>query len=100
MVGILHSPKDILKYLYCLHIVTKAILGMSSFLTLTCQYPATISMIVYMTAPPSLSKIILKLDNRPASLIVALLSSVVSLQSLIFHLPSDLNTSTIVIGDA
>ena len=80
--------------------VTKMVLGMSSFLTLTCQYPTTISMIVYTTAPSSLSKIILKLDNGPASLIVALLSSIISLQSLIFHLPSDLNTSTIVIGDA
>ena len=43
--------------------------------------------------------IILKLGNNSASLIVILLSSVVSLQSLIFNLPSDLNTSTIVIGN-
>ncbi len=99
MARALHNLKGILKYSYYSHIVTKAVLGISSFRTLTYQYPAIISMIVYMTAPPNLSKIILKLGNSPASLIVALLSSVVSLQSLIFHLPSDLNTSTIVIGD-
>ncbi|SRR6266540_5906825 len=100
MARTLHNLKGILKYSYYSHTVTKTVLGMSSFLTLTCQYPATISMIVYMTAPPSLSKIILKLGNGPASLIVALLNLVVSLQSLIFHLSFDLNTSTIVIGDA
>src|SRR6266498_4909830 len=100
MAGALHNLKDILKYLYYFYMITKAVLGMSSFQTLTCQYPATISIIVYTTASPSLSKIILKLGSGPASLMVALLSSVVSLQSLIFHLPSDLNTSTMVIGDA
>src|SRR6266498_5458056 len=100
MAGALHNPKGILRYSYCPHTVTKAILGISSFQTLICQYPATISIIVKTTAPPNLSKIILKLGNGPASLIVALLSSVVSLHSLIFYLPSDLNTSTIVIGDA
>src|SRR6266498_556281 len=100
MTRTLHNSKGILRYSYCPHIVTKAVLGISSFQTLTCQYPATISIMVYITAPPNLSKIILKLGSGPASLMVALLSSVVSLQSLIFHLPSDLNTSTIVIGDA
>src|SRR6266540_7412175 len=100
MARTLHNLKGILKYSYYSHTVTKTVLGMSSFLTLTCQYPATISMIVYMTAPPSLSKIILKLGSSPASLIVALLSSVVLLQSQIVYLPSDLNTSTIVISDA
>src|SRR6266542_6720364 len=100
MARTLHNLKGILKYSYYSHTVTKTVLGMSSFLTLTCQYPASISMIVYMTAPPSLSKIILKLDNGLTSLIVTLLSSILSLQSLIFHLPSDLNTFTIVIDDA
>src|SRR6266542_5961902 len=100
MARALHSPKGILKYSYYSHMVTKAILDISSFWTLTCQYPTIISIMVYITAPPNLSKIILKLGSGPASLMVALLSSVVSLQSLIFHLPSDLNTSTIVIGDA
>src|SRR6266540_329108 len=100
MAEALHNPKGILKYSYYPHTIIKAVLGISSFRTLICQYPATIFIMVYTTAPPSLSKIILKLGNNPASLIVALLSSVVSLQSLIFHLPSDLNTSTIVIGDA
>src|SRR6266498_2187645 len=100
MAGALHNPKSILKYSYCPHMITKVVLGISSFQTLTCQYSATIFMIVYMTAPPSLSKIILKLGNSSTSLIVTLLSSVVLLQSLIFYLPSDLNTSTIVIGDA
>ena len=95
----LHNLKGILRYSYCPHTITKAVLDISSFQTLTCQYPATISIIMYTTAPPSLSKIILELGNSPASLMVALLSSVVSLQSLIFHLPSDLKTSIIVISN-
>jgi len=56
-------------------------------------------MMVYTIASPSLSKIILKLDKGSASLMVTLLSLVVSLQSQIFYLPSDLNTLTMVIED-
>jgi len=42
----LHNSKGILKYSYCFHMITKAVLSISSFHTLTCQYLATISIIV------------------------------------------------------
>ncbi len=72
---------------------------MFSFQTFTYQYPTIISMMMYTITSPSLSNIMRKLDNGSASLMIALLSSIISLQSLIFYLPSDLKTSTIVIDD-
>ncbi len=95
----LYNSKDILRYSYYLQTVTKAVLGIFSFWTLTCQYPAIISIMIYTTAPSNLSNIMQKLDKGLASLIVTLFNSVVSLQNLIFYLTFNLNTSTIVIGD-